>query len=117
MELFVTEIIVRVFRGAYNRDVGTINTPKSLGHSEFGFKVWNFLISWFVLGRCKYLGPTYNTITLQTLFITADAVFVAIPKLLAVMFNVPQLLRKYNVTATLSAQSALLLGELGFGDM
>ena len=64
------------------------------------------------------LGPTYNTIALQTSFITADAVFVAIPKPLAVMLNVPQSFRKSNLLATFSsAQSALLLGELGFGDI
>ena len=41
MELCVTEIIVRVFREACNKDIGAINTPKSLDHPEFGFKLLN----------------------------------------------------------------------------
>ena len=56
--------------------------PNLVSNSE----VFSFMPS-CVLGGCKYLVPTYNTIALQTSFITADSVFVAIPRLLAVILS------------------------------
>ena len=104
MELFVTEITVRVFRkSCKGMWVPSIHPKAWITQNLVLNSEVLYFFPWFTLGRCKYLGPTYNTIALQISFITAKALLVAIPKLLSVMLNVPQsffnnTMSCYNVT-------------------
>ena len=62
------------------------------------------------------MGPNSFIINVHVSVIILEAVFIALPKALAVIHSEPVSFRKYNVTANfLSALTAQLLGLFGFG--